>query len=100
LAERVRSSPSMIGADLASVVSAKEPYTIDPPEGTGLRFHVAAVDLGIKTATPLAMARLGCRVTVLPAATTADEILAMAPDGVFYSNGPGDPAACGYAVES
>ncbi len=100
LAERVRSSPAMIGADLASVVTTREPYTIEPPESTGIRFSVAAVDLGIKASTPRAMARLGCRVTVLPATSTAEEILALAPDGVFYSNGPGDPAACGYAVES
>ncbi len=100
LAERVQASPSMIGADLARVVSTEEPYTIDPPIGTGRRFGVVAVDLGIKAATPQALARLGCQVTVVPAATTTEEILARAPDGVFYSNGPGDPAACQYAVES
>ena len=100
LAEKVRSSPHMTGADLARVVSTKEPYHVSPPMGTGQRFQVVAVDLGIKAATPAAMARLGCRVTVMPAWTTAEEILALAPDGVFYSNGPGDPAACQYAVES
>jgi carbamoyl-phosphate synthase small subunit len=100
LAALVNASPSMIGADLARVVSTPAPYAIEPPAGTEVRFHVAAIDLGIKAATPHSMARLGCRVTVLPAAVTAEEILALAPDGVFYSNGPGDPAACGYAVES
>jgi carbamoyl-phosphate synthase small subunit len=100
LAERVRSSPAMIGADLASVVTTEAPYTIEPPESTGVRFRVVAIDLGIKASTPRAMARLGCRVTVLPATSTAEQILALAPDGVFYSNGPGDPAACGYAVAS
>ncbi len=65
-----------------------------------LRYRVAAVDLGIKTATPLAMARRGCQVIVLPAASTAEEILAGGPDGVFFSNGPGDPAAAGYAVDA
>jgi carbamoyl-phosphate synthase small subunit len=58
------------------------------------------VDLGIKAATPRSMARRGCRVRVLPATATAAEILATDPDGAFFSNGPGDPAAAGYAVEA
>ncbi len=98
LLERVQASPSMIGADLASVVSAREPYVVSPPSGTPIRYRVAAVDLGIKAATPLALAHLGCQVHVLPATSTAEQILATDPDGVFFSNGPGDPAACGYAV--
>jgi carbamoyl-phosphate synthase small subunit len=98
LAERVRQSPSMIGADLANVVSTSSPYVVEPPDGVRMRYRVAAVDLGVKAATPAAMARLGCQVHVLPAASTAEEIVAMRPDGVFFSNGPGDPAACGYAV--
>jgi carbamoyl-phosphate synthase small subunit len=61
---------------------------------------VAAVDLGIKASTPRYLARLGCEVRVLPATATAAEILALSPDGVFFSNGPGDPAAAGYAVEA
>jgi carbamoyl-phosphate synthase small subunit len=61
---------------------------------------VAAVDLGIKASTPRAMAQRGCEVRVLPADTSADQLLATAPDGVFFSNGPGDPAAVGYAVEA
>ena len=61
---------------------------------------MAAVDLGIKTATPRQLARLGCRVRVLPAASTAADILAASPDGAFFSNGPGDPAAAGYAVDA
>ena len=69
-----------------------------PPDGTPVRYRVAAVDLGIKTMTPLSMARRGCEVTVLPAAATAEEILATSPDGVFFSNGPGDPAALGYVT--
>jgi len=58
------------------------------------------VDLGIKAATPAAMAARGCLVQVLPATATAAEILATGPDGVFFSNGPGDPAAAGYAIEA
>ena len=100
LAERVRQSPSMIGADLAKVVSTPTPYLVGPGDGAAARYRVVAVDLGVKAATPTAMARLGCEVRVLPAGSTADQILATEPDGVFFSNGPGDPAACGYAVEA
>jgi carbamoyl-phosphate synthase small subunit len=100
LAERVLASPPMTGADLAREVSTREPYLVAPPPGEPVRFRVAAVDLGIKAATPAAMARLGCEVHVLPATATVAEILSLSPDGVFFSNGPGDPAACGYAVEA
>jgi len=100
LAERVLASPQMTGADLAREVSTPEPYVIAPPPGEPTGFRVAALDLGIKAATPAAMARLGCEVHVLPAAATTAEILSLSPDGVFFSNGPGDPAACGYAVEA
>jgi carbamoyl-phosphate synthase small subunit len=98
--QRVLASPSMIGADLAREVSTAAPYTVDPPAGVAVRYRVAAVDLGIKTATPRSMALRGCQVQVLPATSTAEEILAASPDGVFFSNGPGDPAAAGYAVEA
>ncbi len=100
LLERVLASPRMAGADLAREVSTTAPYTVRPPGGMPVRYRVAAVDLGIKAATPAAMARLGCAVRVLPATSTAGEILADSPDGVFFSNGPGDPAAAGYAVEA
>src|ERR1039457_1464642 len=98
--QRVLASPSMIGADLAREVSTTVPYTVDPPSGVPVRYRVAAVDLGIKTATPRSMGLRGCQVQVLPATSTAAEILAASPDGVFFSNGPGDPAAAGYAVEA
>ena len=88
----------MTGADLAREVSTPAAYTVEPPPGVPVRFTVAAVDLGIKAATPQHLARLGCRVHVLPAASTAGQILAVSPDGAFFSNGPGDPAAAGYAV--
>jgi carbamoyl-phosphate synthase small subunit len=100
LRERVLASPPMTGADLASHVSTARPYTVRPPDGTSVRYRVAAVDLGIKAATPRSMARLGCEVRVLPATSTAREILQSGPDGVFFSNGPGDPAAAGYAVDA
>ncbi len=83
LRERVLASPQMTGADLAREVSTDTAYTVSPPDGVPVRYQVAAVDLGIKAATPLAMARLGCQVTVLPAASTAEQILSGSPDGVF-----------------
>jgi carbamoyl-phosphate synthase small subunit len=100
LLDRVLASPPMAGADLAREVSTGAPYLVRPAGGVPVRYRVAAVDLGIKAATPAALARLGCEVRVLPAASTADEIMADDPDGVFFSNGPGDPAAAGYAVEA
>jgi carbamoyl-phosphate synthase small subunit len=96
LVERVRQSPSMEGADLARDVSTPEPYVV-PAKGEK-RYTVAAVDLGIKAMTPYRMAERGCEVHVLPATSTAEDILALGPDGVFFSNGPGDPAAADYAV--
>ncbi len=100
LLPRVLASPGMAGADLAREVSTAEPYTVRPPAGTATRYRVAAVNLGIKAATPRRMALRGCEVNVLPADATADQILAHSPDGVFFSNGPGDPAAAGYAVDA
>jgi len=98
LLERVLASPQMTGADLARVVSTSEPYTISP-DGPA-RHRVVAVDLGIKASTPRQLAARGCEVRVVPATTTASQILAEAPDGVFFSNGPGDPAAATYALDA
>ena len=98
LAERVLASPSMVGADLAPQVSTEKPYVV---EAVGeRRFTVAALDLGIKAMTPRRMAERGIEVHVLPAASTAADLLALSPDGVFFSNGPGDPATADYAVEA
>jgi carbamoyl-phosphate synthase small subunit len=98
LLERVLASPQMTGADLARVVSTPEPYTVRP-EGPA-RYRVVAVDLGIKASTPRHLAARGCEVLVVPATATAAQILAAGPDGVFFSNGPGDPAAATYAVDA
>jgi len=98
LLDRVLASPEMTGADLARVVSTPEPYTVRP-RGQA-RYRVVAVDLGIKTSTPRNLAARGCEVLVLPAASSAHDILASSPDGVFFSNGPGDPAAATYAVDA
>jgi carbamoyl-phosphate synthase small subunit len=95
---RVLASPQMTGADLARVVSTPEPYTIQPSGQA--RYRVVAVDLGIKASTPRNLAARGCEVLVVPATTTAEQILATSPDGVFFSNGPGDPAAATYAVDA
>ena len=86
--------PSMEGLDLASRVSTRERYTWGHPQS---RWHVVAYDYGIKRNILRLFSDHGCRVTVLPATTSAEETLELNPDGVFLSNGPGDPAAVEYA---
>jgi carbamoyl-phosphate synthase small subunit len=92
---RVRAHPLMEGLDLACGVSTQECYEV-PAVGEE-RFHVLAYDFGMKAHSPKLLAERGCRVTVIPAETPLEEILARAPDGLFISNGPGDPAAVGNA---
>ena len=105
--ERARAAPSMAGLDLARVVSCTANYewtatTWELGKGCGRqdqpRFHVVAYDFGIKHNILRMLAERGCRVTVVPAQTPAATVLAMAPDGVFLSNGPGDPEPCDYAI--
>jgi carbamoyl-phosphate synthase small subunit len=96
LLERVRSSPAMAGADLAAEVATTETYVV--PAIGPKRFTVAAVDLGIKGMTPHRLAERGIEVHVLPATATLDEVYAAGPDGVFFSNGPGDPATADHPV--
>ncbi len=98
LLAEVRAADGMVGADLAPRVSTVEPYVV--PAVGEKRFTVAALDLGIKTATPRHLAALGVETHVLPATATAADLLEHGPDGVFLSNGPGDPAAADYAVEA
>ena len=86
--------PSMEGLDLATRVSTRKSYTWGNPRAT---FHVAAYDYGIKRNILRLFAESDCRVTVVPAKTSAAEVLELEPDGVFLSNGPGDPAAVEYA---
>ncbi|MFI1765655.1 glutamine-hydrolyzing carbamoyl-phosphate synthase small subunit [Streptomyces sp. NPDC020800] len=90
LVERVQAQPHMKGASLYEEVATKEAYVV--PAIGEKKFTVAAVDLGIKGMTPHRMAERGIEVHVLPATATPDDIYAVAPDGVFFSNGPGDPA--------
>ncbi|MFI0987300.1 glutamine-hydrolyzing carbamoyl-phosphate synthase small subunit [Streptomyces exfoliatus] len=90
LLSRVQAQPQMKGANLYAEVATKEPYVV--PAIGEKKFTVAAVDLGIKGMTPHRMAERGIEVHVLPATATAEDVYAVNPDGVFFSNGPGDPA--------
>ncbi|WP_341927859.1 glutamine-hydrolyzing carbamoyl-phosphate synthase small subunit [Nocardioides psychrotolerans] len=101
LLARVKASIEMAGAELAGEVSTQEAYVVPAITGPGEepRFRVAALDLGIKTMTPHRMAERGIEVHVLPATSTLEEVLAVQPDGLFFSNGPGDPAATTHQVE-
>ncbi|WP_375425093.1 glutamine-hydrolyzing carbamoyl-phosphate synthase small subunit [uncultured Friedmanniella sp.] len=92
LLKRVLEAPGMAGAHLADEVTTAEPYVV-AAEGGQARFRVVAVDLGIKTMTPRQLARRGIEVHVVPSTTSFAEIAALEPDGVFLSNGPGDPGA-------
>ncbi|AJE39724.1 glutamine-hydrolyzing carbamoyl-phosphate synthase small subunit [Streptomyces nodosus] len=92
----VRQAPEMAGADLAAEVATTESYVV--PAIGEKRFTVAAVDLGIKGMTPHRMAERGIEVHVLPATATVEDVYAVAPDGVFFSNGPGDPATADHPV--
>jgi carbamoyl-phosphate synthase small subunit len=103
-----RKFPGLKGMDLAKVVSAKRAYqwnegTLWPENTRGLvranqRLHVVAYDFGIKRNILRVLADSGCRITVVPAKTAAADVLSLAPDGVFLSNGPGDPEPCDYAI--
>jgi carbamoyl-phosphate synthase small subunit len=90
LLQRVRESPGMVGADLVGEVTTPQPYVVQAVGDK--RFTVAAMDLGIKSSTPRYLAARGCEVHVMPATASAADLLAVGPDGVFFSNGPGDPA--------
>ena len=98
LLERVRGIPGMAGAELASGVSTPRPYEVEPASRPGAVLRVAAYDWGLKRSILGRLAASGCHTTVLPAATRAQEVLAGGFDGVFLSNGPGDPAATRDAI--
>jgi carbamoyl-phosphate synthase small subunit len=95
VADRLQAHPTMVGADFVHEVTAAEPYEWPCAQP---RYRVAAYDFGIKTSILRQLAERGCAVTVYPASTPAEEILAQAPSGVFLSNGPGDPQAVRYGV--
>jgi carbamoyl-phosphate synthase small subunit len=116
LTEKARLSPQMEGLDLTRQVTCAAPYSWDQhstpwdvtsayvtdedPQTYEQRFHVVAYDFGLKRTILRRLVDHGCRVTVVPATTSAEEVLALQPDGIFYSNGPGDPAAVRYGVET
>jgi len=95
---RVEAHPRMAGLDLASGVSTREAY-VTPAVGAE-QFHVLAYDFGVKRHSIKLLSERGCRVTTLPAGTPAAALVELAPDGLFVSNGPGDPEAVGHALES
>ena len=106
---RARAAPSMAGLDLAKTVSCKAPYDWNSSTwalGAGYqpapnpRYHVVAYDFGIKHNILRMLANCGSRLTVVPAQTPAKDALALKPDGIFLSNGPGDPEPCGYAISA
>ena len=107
--KRAKEFPGLAGMDLAKVVSCDRPYEWTEGEWRlgheyetqkNPRFHVIALDFGIKRNMLRKLAQRGCGITVFPAQTSADEILALQPDGVFLSNGPGDPEPCDYAISA
>jgi carbamoyl-phosphate synthase small subunit len=112
LVAKALAHPKMVGTDLASIVTTKAAYTWDASEpqnetgdkllplaiGAAEQMHVVAYDYGIKQNILRMLTRENCRVTVVPAQTTAAEVLAMEPDGIFFSNGPGDPEPLEYAI--
>ena len=106
---RAQAAPSMNGLDLAQVVSVDDAYAWTETEWVlgsgygqiaGALFHVVAYDFGVKRNILRMLASRGCRVTVVPARTPAAAVLALKPDGIFLSNGPGDPQPCDYAIEA
>ncbi|MEO7852739.1 MAG: glutamine-hydrolyzing carbamoyl-phosphate synthase small subunit, partial [Rubrivivax sp.] len=106
---KANSAPSMAGLDLAQVVSVQERYAwtqgewqlgVEHPAQVPQRFHVVAYDYGVKHNILRMLASRGCRVTVVPARTTAADALSLRPDGIFLSNGPGDPEPCDYAISA
>ena len=105
--QKAQGAPSMAGLDLAKVVTSKESFTWSEGEwalGSGFghalaaRFHVIAYDFGVKSNILRMLVQRGCKLTVVPAQTSAQSVQALQPDGVFLSNGPGDPQPCDYAI--
>lgn len=97
LVQKARQSPPMENRELASVVTTNQLYEV--PAAGDERFHVVCYDFGVKRNSLRELSQLGCRVTVVPASTSSAEVLALKPDGIFLSNGPGDPASMTREVE-
>lgn len=94
---KAKNSPSLVGLDLAKEVSITASRVIDSANAS---YHIVAYDFGIKQNMLRLLSERGCKITLVPAKMTAEEVLALKPDGVFLSNGPGDPAACDYAIKA
>ena len=95
-----KSFPGLAGLDLAKVVSTKSPYEFSPIlDSSDNQFHIVAIDFGIKANILNLLSQNGCKITVIPAQSTFDQVMSYDPDGVFLSNGPGDPEPCGYAIK-
>jgi len=109
LLKKVLETPAMQNRELASAVTVRDRYiyeiesneesAIRNPQSAIKRYHVVAFDFGVKTNSLRQLTKFGCRITVVPTETTADEVMALKPDGVFLSNGPGDPASMAKVVE-
>lgn len=104
-----QSAPNMAGQDLAQTVTVQKPYEWSESEWilgrgygqqTAPRFHVVAYDFGVKRNILRMLAQRGCKLTVVPAKTSAEDVLKLNPDGIFLSNGPGDPQPCDYAIRA
>jgi carbamoyl-phosphate synthase small subunit len=110
LVHKARSSPSIVGRDLVREVVPEKPFTwtegfntpfnSQPLPSRPVRFHVVAIDYGMKWNILRCLVQIGCRVTVVPGTSSAEQILSHRPQGIFLSNGPGDPSALGYAVQA
>lgn len=97
LLQKVLSSPQMANRELATEVTVEETFVY--PETDTPQYHVVAYDFGVKTNSLREFSRFGCKITVVPANTSAEDVLALEPDGIFLSNGPGDPASMTAVVE-
>ncbi len=100
LVSKARKFPSMSGLDLAKVVTTKSSYRFSPEGKTDFKYNVVAYDYGIKTNILRMLHDRGCDVTVVPANLPAEDVLKMSPDGIFLSNGPGDPEAVTYGIDN
>ena len=105
LVDKAKAWHGLVGADLVKKVTCKESYVWNTQKGLGKnlkssRFNIVAYDFGIKYNILRILESLGCRITVVPANTTAEQVLGQNPDGIFLSNGPGDPAAVTYAIDA
>ncbi len=99
LLNKVIASPEMANRELASEVTVKKSYVYESTESVTERYHIVAYDFGVKTNSLREFAKHGCRVTVVPSDTSAADTMALKPDGIFLSNGPGDPASMHSVVE-